>query len=131
MERRTGLRVRDLWEQRGDVAFAEVERAVLRDFLDQPPHVIALGGGTFVRSEVRAMLEKRATTIWLRATSPTIIRRIEVDKTRHQATRINAAVEMAGLAEHREGVYGRADFVVQNEGISPSKAVEAILALLP
>jgi shikimate kinase len=127
MERRSGTRVRTYWEGHGDAAFAVLERAVLDDFLVRPPHVIALGGGAFARPEIRALLKDRTTTIWLKASSPTIIARIESDDTRNPETRRHAATEMPGLAERRAGLYGEADIMIDNESITPVEAVNEIV----
>ena len=34
--------------------------------LDEPPHILATGGGAFMNEETRALIKARAVSVWLK-----------------------------------------------------------------
>ncbi|HKZ79273.1 MAG TPA: shikimate kinase [Pyrinomonadaceae bacterium] len=74
----TDLTPQQIIEQKGEAVFREVEKAVLRQVLEnRGTAVIALGGGAFSVEQNRKLITQHdATTIWLDATFETCWRRI-------------------------------------------------------
>ena len=64
IEARTGSRIPDLFDERGDAGFREVEAEVALDILrGAEPVVVALGGGAVVSERTREALESHAFTV--------------------------------------------------------------------
>ena len=65
VEAAAGRSISDIFSDLGEAAFREGERRVIARLLDEPPHVLATGGGAFMSPESRAILKSRAVTVWL------------------------------------------------------------------
>ncbi len=67
IEAAAGRSIGEIFEKFGETAFREGERRVIARLLDEPPHVLATGGGAFKDPETRKLIRQRATSIWLKA----------------------------------------------------------------
>jgi shikimate kinase / 3-dehydroquinate synthase len=66
IERETGRRISDLFQEEGEVSFRALEEHALREVLARPePAVIALGGGAVLSERNRAALRGNAFTVVL------------------------------------------------------------------
>jgi shikimate kinase / 3-dehydroquinate synthase len=66
LERRHGATITELFEQRGELWFRNVEAELTRELLDRPePSVLALGGGAVTRAETREALARHSFTVLL------------------------------------------------------------------
>ncbi len=75
IEQAAGMSVGDLFTLHGEKSFRKGEAKVIKRLLEGPPHVLATGGGAVTNAETRALIAKRAVSIWIRADMDTIIRR--------------------------------------------------------
>jgi shikimate kinase / 3-dehydroquinate synthase len=67
LESETGSRVHELFAERGEAEFRELEEELVVEALaEQAPAVVALGGGAVTSERVRESLAERALTVWLR-----------------------------------------------------------------
>ncbi|MEX2646547.1 MAG: bifunctional shikimate kinase/3-dehydroquinate synthase [Gaiellaceae bacterium] len=67
LERETGSRVHQLFAERGEAEFRELEEEVAVEALaDRSPAVVALGGGAVTSERIRESLAEAALTVWLR-----------------------------------------------------------------
>src|SRR3569833_2856323 len=65
IERAAGLTIPDIFALRGEAEFREGERRVIARLLDEPPHVLAPGGGAFVTPRPRGLVKKKtALATW-------------------------------------------------------------------
>ena len=67
VEQAAGRSIPDIFAELGEATFREGERRVIARLLDEPPHVLATGGGAFVNPQTRAMLKAKSVTVWLKA----------------------------------------------------------------
>ncbi len=67
VEKAAGMKVEQIFAQLGEPAFRDGERRVIGRLLEQPPHVLATGGGAFMDIETRALIRSHGVSIWLRA----------------------------------------------------------------
>lgn len=66
IEDETGRVVAQLFEERGEPAFRELEEELAVEALADPvPSVVALGGGAVTSERIRESLRERACTVWL------------------------------------------------------------------
>src|ERR1700735_2379446 len=75
IETAAGMRIEQIFERFGEAEFRKGERRVVARLLDQPPHVLATGGGAFMDPETRALIRTKAVSVWLRADLATLIER--------------------------------------------------------
>jgi len=102
----------DALNRRGEPAFRAAERQALAHALTLPAHVIALGGGTPTAPGAADLIqdatrERRAVTIYLRATPQTLETRLRATDlaTRPALTGTDALAELPALFAARDPLY--------------------------
>jgi shikimate kinase len=119
------MSIADIWRERGEERFREVEREVVIDVCASPvPLVIACGGGTVVDAENRRRLREVGTVVWLRAPTAVLAARVGNDA-RRPLLAGDPADALARLAEVRADAYAAAaDAIVDTD----DRAVDAVAA---
>lgn len=135
IQRRAGKTIAEIFAEEGEEAFRRWETRVVRDLAERSGAVIALGGGAVLREENRRALAGRGKTVWLRASIPTIHRRLAGDPhtaaNRPSLTERGLTEEVEAMLTRRAPVYAAcADFAVDVDDKSPEAIAEEILALL-
>jgi shikimate kinase len=125
-----GRPIADIFAERGEDEFRAGERRVIARILDDPPHVLATGGGAFMNPVTRVLLRQRATTIWLRADLETLVKRVTRRDDRPLLRNKDPRVVMADLMAQRYPIYGEADLVVESRDGPHQLTVEAVIAAL-
>ena len=127
IEERTGRGIAELFRDRGEPAFRELERAAAQEAMRQARLVLAAGGGAFAQPATREVLQKGSVTVWLRCDLPTILARIPADGRRPLAA--NHAIMRALLAE-REPSYHLSEVVVDASEGTPEAVARQVLERL-
>ncbi len=130
IERAAGRTVSDIFEDFGEAAFRDGERRVIARLLDEPPMVLALGGGAFVDPQTRALVKERAISIWLQADVATLAARVGRRDTRPLLREGDPAVILERLLETRQPAYAEADIHIDASAGTHQATAEAILAAL-
>src|SRR5215472_3510211 len=76
IETAAGCTIEEIFERFGEAAFRDGERRVILRLLDQPPHVLATGGGAFMDAAVRTRVREVATSVWLHADIELLLKRV-------------------------------------------------------
>jgi shikimate kinase len=76
VEAAAGRSIPEIFAEMGEPAFRDGERRVIARLLDEPPHVLATGGGAFVNAETRALIKSKAVAVWLKADLELLARRV-------------------------------------------------------
>src|SRR3989338_5484193 len=82
VEAAAGRSISEIFADLGEAAFRDGERRVIARLLDEPPHVLATGGGAFVNAETRALINEKALSVWLKADVELLARRVSRKDTR-------------------------------------------------
>ena len=131
IERAAGLTIPDIFTLRGEAEFREGERRVIGRLLDDPPHVLATGGGAFVSAETRALMRsKKAISIWLKADPEVLARRVGRKDNRPLLRGKDPRQVLTELLAAREPAYSQADLIVESNDGPHQHTVDAILAAL-
>jgi len=131
IERAAGLTIPDIFALRGEAEFREGERRVIARLLDDPPHVMATGGGAFVSAETRALMrKKKALSIWLKADPEVLARRVGRKDNRPLLRGKDPRKVLTELLAVREPAYRQADLVIESNDGPHQHTVEAIIAEL-
>ena len=124
IERRAGMRVREIFELQGEPVFRRMEREALEATLTLPDVVVATGGGT-VTFEVNArLIRDGGLSVWLNPPFATIVARVGGLGKEDRPLFRN---ETQALALYRERLpaYRRADLTVD---MAPQEGPEEIAA---
>ena len=116
IEAAAGCSIEDIFATRGEAAFRDGERRVIRRLLRGPPHVLATGGGAFQNPDTRAAIAERAVSLWLKADLDVLWERISRRSHRPMLKTPDPRGTLARLIEERYPVYALADLTVESAG---------------
>lgn len=127
-----GMSIPDIFALYGEPRFRELERRVVARLLDQPPMVLALGGGAFIDGDTRARVKAAAVSVWLRADLDTLLARTMRKKgSRPLLEQGDPRDTLARLMEQRYPIYAEADYTLDTANEPHEAVVGRIIALLP
>ena len=127
IEKRAGKKIAELFREQGEPAFRALEQEEAAAVTEMENVVVAAGGGAFAAPATRALLQKRALTVWLQCDLETILARVRPDGSRPLAG--NREIMRALLAE-REPSYRQADVTVDASRRKPREVVDRIVELI-
>jgi shikimate kinase len=103
---------------------------VIARLLDEPPMVLATGGGAFVNAETRALIKQKAVSVWLKADVEVLVRRVGRKDTRPLLKGRDPRAVLEALARERGPAYAEADLCVETGETPHSVALERVLTAL-
>jgi len=125
-----GRSIEDIFAERGECEFRRGERQVISRLLDNPPHVLATGGGAFIDPRTRELMKSRAISIWLKAPLDVLMKRVSKRDHRPLLKEDDPRAVMKRLMDERYPIYAEADLMIET-GIGPhNSAVLQILTAL-
>ena len=130
VEAAAGRSISDIFNDLGEDAFREGERRVIARLLDQPPHVLATGGGAFVNPDTRALIKGKAVSVWLKADLDVLARRVSRKDTRPLLAGKDPLEVLQGQADIRYPAYGEADMVVETGDAAHHVTVDQVIRAL-
>jgi shikimate kinase len=130
VERAAGRSISEIFAERGETEFRDGERRVIARLLDEPPHVLATGGGAFMNPDTRRLIREKATSIWLRADIEVLARRVARKSNRPLLIDRDPLEVLTALAEARHPVYAEADITIDSAESPHAAAVQAIIEAL-
>jgi shikimate kinase len=130
IEAAAGCTVEEIFQRHGEAAFRDGERRVIARLLDNPPHVLATGGGAFMDPATRALLRARAVTVWLRADLDLMLARVARRNNRPLLKGGDPREVLERLIAERYPVYAEADVTVDSLDGPPELTLERVLAAL-
>ena len=130
VETAAGRSISDIFTDLGEAAFREGERRVMARLLDQPPHVLATGGGAFMTPDTRALIKSKAISVWLKADLEVLARRVSRKDTRPLLAGKDPLDVLRAQAEARYPAYAEADLIVETGDAAHHVTVEQVIAAL-
>jgi shikimate kinase len=130
IEAAAGRSIPDIFADLGEPAFREGERRVIARLLEQPPHVLATGGGAFMNSETRALIKSQAVSVWLKADLEVLARRVGRKDSRPLLKDRDPLAVLQEQAELRYPAYGEADVVVETGDAAHHVTVDHVIRAL-
>jgi shikimate kinase len=130
IEKAAGCSIADIFEFHGEPAFRAGERRVVARLLNEPPHVLATGGGAFMDPETRERIRERGVSVWLRADLELLLARVSRRNDRPLLKDGDKREILTKLIAERHPVYAEADIVVDSEDVPHDRMVDKIIAAL-
>ncbi len=129
----SGKSILDIFENDGEAAFRQLEKATIRQLSAKNNVVIATGGGVVLRPENCELISQTGFPIWLRAPAETLFERIQGDPgsavRRPHLIAGGSIDEVRKLLPEREAHYQSiAKLIVDTGARSQDEVVSAILA---
>jgi len=130
VETAAGRSIPDIFAELGEPAFREGERRVIARLLDQPPHILATGGGAFVNDETRSLIKAKAVSVWLKADLDVLARRVARKDNRPLLTGKDPLDVLKAQAEARYPSYAEADVTVETGDSAHHVTVDQVIRAL-
>jgi shikimate kinase len=130
IEAAAGMTIPEIFEMHGEPHFRDGEARVIARLLDSGPAVLATGGGSFMREETRRRISEKAVSIWLKADSDVIMRRVKRRADRPLLQTADPAATVNRLISEREPVYQHADLTIASRDVPHDKIVDECIGAL-
>jgi shikimate kinase len=114
IEKAAGCTIAEIFAQHGEETFRDGERRVIARLLEDPPCILATGGGAYMNEETRALMRDRALTVWLKADFETLWQRVSKRGHRPLLKTADPQGTLKRLMAEREPVYAHADLCVDS-----------------
>lgn len=122
--------IEQIFERHGEAEFRDGEQRVIARLLTGPVHVLATGGGAFMRKQTRDVIRGRGISVWLRADLDLLLRRVLRRKNRPLLKNKNPRQTLEKLMEERYPIYAEADIVVDSGDLPPATIVDTVIESL-
>ncbi len=122
--------IEQIFERHGEAEFRDGEQRVIARLLTGPVHVLATGGGAFMRKQTRDVIRGRGISVWLRADIDLLLRRVSRRKNRPLLKNKNPRQTLEKLMEERYPIYAEADIVVDSGDLPPATIVDTVIESL-
>lgn len=130
IEAAAGCSISEIFDRFGEAAFRDGERKIVARLLDQPPHVLATGGGAFIDAGTRAKIRDAAISVWIKVPIEVLLSRVGRRDTRPLLRDGDPREIMEKLLENRNPVYAEADLTVESENGPHGTVVDRIFEAL-
>ena len=127
LEDRLGMPIARFFEEKGEVAFRQLEEEVLADLL-KTDKVISTGGGIVISPRNRALLKQNPDNIYLKADFETLYQRISADKDNQRPLFLKNSKEgLAAIFNERQAWYEEvASKVIDVSKLNPEEIIEEL-----
>jgi XRE family aerobic/anaerobic benzoate catabolism transcriptional regulator len=128
VERAAGLSLADIFSLHGEAYYRRLAREVLLRFLSETDaFVLATGGGIVTDREAYRMVQKRCTTVWLRAAPEDHWERVlQQGDTRPGEASADAKSELRALLAAREPLYAQSDVTVDTSRLGLEGSIREV-----
>ena len=124
---RLGMPIARFFEEKGEVAFRQLEEEVLADLL-KTDKVISTGGGIVISPRNRALLKQNPDNIYLKADFETLYQRILSDEDNQRPLFLkNSKEDLAVIFKERQAWYEEvASQIVDVSSLNPDEIIEEL-----
>ena len=131
IEDAAGTTISNIFAEIGEAEFRRSERQVIARLMDERQRqVLALGGGSFVAEETRALIKARAVSIWLDTDIEILVRRTGRRNDRPLLQSGDPRATLTRLLDERRSTYAEADITIDAGAGSLSDVVDRVLQAL-
>ena len=128
IENHEKMKIRDIFEQKGEAFFRSIEEKVVLKTLKSSNQVIALGGGSFLNKKIRSDVFNNSISFWLNWKNEIILNRISNSKKRPKLKNLNSK-DILKLINSRVKIYLKADFKINCDNLNKFQIVKKILKI--
>lgn len=131
LERLYQQSIQEMFANWGETLFRQRESALLQELCVREKLVVATGGGVVLREENRRLLKQSGWCVWLRASVPVMLARLQNDPRsvvqRPALTQLPPEEEIKLLAQQRQPWYEVcADISLDTDGLEPAAVADQI-----
>ena len=112
IEKKNGLSISMIFEQRGEKTFRQEEEEESKNALKRSNIIIALGGGAFINKNIRDEIKKNSVSIWLDLDVEILYKRVNLSQKR-PLLKNSSKENLKKIYNDRKRIYSLADFKIQ------------------
>ena len=129
IERESGATIPEIFREKGEPAFREMEAGLLRRLSLQEDCIISTGGGVVLARENREILSRTGLVVYRRVSADDVLARTRNDTSRPNLVADDRRARIEALIEARQPLYcATADISFRSSGASPAALASRILA---
>lgn len=130
IEKNEGLKVREIFAQKGEPYFRQLEKQMLADTLERGGQVIATGGGAIMDEENLTLLRERALIVGLTASVDVLLARAGIGSKRPLLGGADRKERIEELLKQRESRYAQASVMIDTSDLTINQVVEKVIQIL-
>ena len=126
IEKNLEMEISEIFENKGEKYFREIEEKITLDILKKDNIVLALGGGAFLNKNIRREILMNHSSFWLNSNNKTIINRIQNSLKRPLVFNLSKD-ELIKLIKKRSNIYSKALYKIDCNSLTKAGVVKKIL----
>ncbi|VAW22924.1 Shikimate kinase I [hydrothermal vent metagenome] len=130
IEAAAGMNIEDFFAIHGEDEFRSGETKVIERLLKQSDIVLATGGGAFINPQTRAVIARRAVSVWIKAEFELLFSRVSRRSNRPLLKTPDPRQTLKKLIEQRYPIYKLADLTVVSTDVTQDMVARQISAEL-
>jgi shikimate kinase len=130
IEINAGMKIGEIFAQKGEAFFRQLEKKTLATILQKEEQVIATGGGVIMDDDSLKLLRDRALLIELTASVDVLLSRAGNSSKRPLLNDANRRERVAELLAQREGRYAQARVTIDTSELTVDQVVEKIIQFI-
>ncbi len=127
IEKSAGMKVREIFEQKGEVYFRQLEKQTLARVLAKKDQVIATGGGVVLDDDNLQLLREQTLLVGLNASTDVILRRVANSTKRPLLKGADRRERIEGLLKSRQARYAQAHVTIDTGELTLNQVVDKII----
>jgi len=127
IEAKVGTTITEIFAQKGEDFFRQIESEVLYDFAKTEGRIISTGGGAVQNENNLKTLQNNCITIYLKTSPEVLFERVKNDNTRPLLHNENPLEILRELFKKREANYQKAAIIVVTDGKTTDEIVKEII----
>lgn len=127
IEERLCMSINDIFSQRGEPYFREVEKRVVREVSELEGHVIITGGGVVLNKENMHNLRRNGIIVYLHASPEDAYARLKGKGNRPLLKVEDPLRKIRELIEYREPFYADNDITIDTAGLSVDAVAREVM----
>ena len=128
IEKIFGKSINEIFENKGEKFFRELEEKTTLKKLQLDSTIIALGGGAFMNKKIRREVLKNHISFWLNCHDKVLLNRIKKSKKRPLAVNTTSS-ELIDLIKKRSNIYSKALYEIKCDNLSKNEIANKVLEI--
>jgi shikimate kinase len=130
IEKTAGMKISEIFVQKGEPYFRQLEKKTLAKVLQGEQQVIATGGGVIMDDDSLMLLRDRALLIGLTASVDVLLTRAGVSSKRPLLKEANRKEQVEELLTQRQNRYAQAHVTIDTSELTVAQVVEKIVRFI-
>ena len=128
IEKDTGLKISNIFKEKGESYFRNLEEKITLKTLKSPNQVVSLGGGGFINDKIRKEVLTNHFSLWLDWDNSILINRIKNNNKRPLALKATEQ-EIKQLIIKRSKIYSKAKIRINCNKLSKTEIMKKIIKI--